>query len=277
MQMKPVEPIVVVDRFPPLHYHLMQLLARLRPEDWERPAVGAWTVRDIAAHLLDSDLRRLSLCRDAYRPPSSPGDDLIGFLEGLNADWVKAAERLGPRVLVELLAWSAPQVHAWFASLDPHAEAAFAVSWAEDRSEVWMDTAREYVEKWHHQEQVREAVGALRLDGYEWIQPVVDCCLRVLPRAYERTPADDGTTVSARVTGVGGGDWTLLREGGGWKLFVGRDHKARAGFSIDARDAWKLLTKGLTPEEGRARSTVFGSDELTRPFFHALAIVGRRD
>ena len=41
-------------------------------DDWDRPtACALWSVRDIAAHLLDDDLRRLSFHRDGQPPPAA--------------------------------------------------------------------------------------------------------------------------------------------------------------------------------------------------------------
>ena len=65
-----MKPIETVDLFLPLQHELTSLLRSLAPEDWQRPTVaGAWRVKDIVTHLLDSDLRRLSLNRDGYIPP----------------------------------------------------------------------------------------------------------------------------------------------------------------------------------------------------------------
>ncbi len=63
--MKSLEPILVAGLFRELHGHLLDLLRSLSPEDWRRPTVcSAWSVKDIASHLLDGDLRRLSAGRD---------------------------------------------------------------------------------------------------------------------------------------------------------------------------------------------------------------------
>ncbi len=100
--MRPVEPLLVADLFPDLHAEFLGLLRSLAPEDWDRPtAAGAWRVRDIAAHLLDVDIRRLSFHRDRAPlvPPDTPIEsyqDLVAFLNQLNADWVKAARRISP-------------------------------------------------------------------------------------------------------------------------------------------------------------------------------------
>ena len=45
---------------------LIELLASLTLDEWDHPTVAAsWTVRDVAAHLLDTSLRKLSLVRDS--------------------------------------------------------------------------------------------------------------------------------------------------------------------------------------------------------------------
>ena len=102
--------------------------------------------------------------RQAESPATRNADDykdLVAFINQLNASWVAAAKRLSPRVLVDLLEWSGPRVAELFASLPPDGPAHFPVAWAgEERSANWMDTGREYTEKWHHQAQIREAVGA---------------------------------------------------------------------------------------------------------------------
>ena len=59
--------ILVSHQFRDLHGHLIELLRSLSPEDWDRPTVcSAWCVKDIASHLFDGDLRRLSIERDGY-------------------------------------------------------------------------------------------------------------------------------------------------------------------------------------------------------------------
>jgi len=69
--LRPLEPLMLVDRFAPLHAELIALLRGLGADDWERPtACALWSVRDITAHLLDDDLRRLSFHRDGQPPPA---------------------------------------------------------------------------------------------------------------------------------------------------------------------------------------------------------------
>src|SRR5690606_9534030 len=94
---------------------LVALLGGLRPEDWMRPTSAVeWSVKDVAAHLLDVDLRRLSAQRDGHIPaPSQPlasNADLVAYLNHLNRTWVDAARRLSTRVLVEELELSSARV-----------------------------------------------------------------------------------------------------------------------------------------------------------------------
>jgi len=86
-------PIDTSPLFRPLLGELVALLRGLRPADWDRPTVaGSWRVRDVAAHVLDGDLRRIAVYRDAHSPPlDAPiksDRDLARFVNGLNASGV---------------------------------------------------------------------------------------------------------------------------------------------------------------------------------------------
>src|SRR4051794_11481629 len=113
--MEALSPVHTANLFLPLHNDLLRLLTGLNPEQWARQTVAKqWAVRDVVAHLLDCDLRVLSLRRDgAQIRPDKPIDSfesLLGFLNGLNADWTRAAQRLSPRVMTDLLGSTGPQV-----------------------------------------------------------------------------------------------------------------------------------------------------------------------
>ena len=88
--MKTRKPILVSHLFRESHGHLLKLLRSLTPEDWHRPTVcSAWCVKDIASHLLDGDLRRLSIQRDGYMPPDAPTgfeshESLVAYLTKLS-------------------------------------------------------------------------------------------------------------------------------------------------------------------------------------------------
>ena len=94
-------------------------------------------------------------------------DDFVAFINDLNDVWVKATRRLSPAVLCDLLGFAGRQVCAYFDSLDPYADGG-PVEWAgPEPAPVWLDLAREYTERWHHQQQIRDAVGKPGSEGTE--------------------------------------------------------------------------------------------------------------
>jgi uncharacterized protein (TIGR03083 family) len=278
--MKPVEPIFVAELFGEIHEELLKLLRSLPDEDWYKPTVaGAWLVRDLAAHLLDSDIRRLSYQRDKAPmvPPEKPIEsyrDLVDFLNQLNTDWVKAAKRISPQLLVEFLSLTGAQVTELFKSLDPFGPALFGVAWAgEQGSHNWFDIAREYTEKWHHQQQIRDAVGAAPLTSRKWLFPVLDTFLRGLPHAYRETAAEVGTRIVFTVTGEAGDQWTLSREAGAWRLYSGGSETPACAVRMDQDTAWRLLTKGLSRDQAAARVEFIGDERLGQPILGMLAVM----
>jgi uncharacterized protein (TIGR03083 family) len=278
--MKSVEPIFVTELFCQIHGELLSLLRNLSGDDWSKPtAARMWTVKDVVAHLLDSDVRRLSYQRDKAPmvQPEAPIEnyrDLVIFLNRLNADWVGAARRISPRLLIEFLEITGAQVCELFMSLDPFAPALFGVAWAgEQESQNWFDVAREYTEKWHHQQQIRDAVGALSLTGRKWLFPVLDTFLRGLPHTYRETQADEGSSVAFIIAGEAGGAWTLKREGVAWSLYTGEGEGAVCEVRMDQDAAWRLLTKGLSQEEAAARIEIIGDDCLGKPILGMLAVM----
>jgi uncharacterized protein (TIGR03083 family) len=264
--------------FRPLHRELIALLRNLSPEDWNQPTICKdWAVRDIAAHLLDGDLRRLSITRDHHAlapPPIESYTDLVTWLNQLNADWVAAMRRLSPRMLCDLLELSGTQSSDYFESTDLEADAPFPVAWAgEQKSLMWFDVAREYTERWHHQQQIRDAVQAEPLTLREWLTPVLDTFLRALPYSYRNAEAEVGTAVVIAITGHAGGMWTLLREQS-WSLYYGETEHATTRIALSSDIAWRLFTKGLPGEQAKAQSAILGNAALAEPFFQTIAIMG---
>jgi len=275
----PMTPVFLVDLFPGLHAELMTLLRGLTPDDWVRPtACALWSVKDLAAHLLDGSVRRLSFGRDGLPAtpdaPVSSYADLVGYLNRLNAEWTAAARRLSPRVLIELLDFTSGPVHAFFRSLDPHAPALFPVAWAgEEASQNWFDIGREYTERWLHQQQIREAVGAAGLTARRWLHPTLDIFVRALPLAYQGVNAPAGRSVRIAIEGEAGGVWTLVRGAEGWLIFAGWEADPAATVSLDQGAAWRLFSKGLDPESARRSLRIEGDPRLGEPVLGTLAVM----
>jgi uncharacterized protein (TIGR03083 family) len=277
--LRPLEPLLLVERLAPLHAELIALLRGLGPGDWHRPtACALWSVRDITAHLLDDDLRRLSFHRDGQPPPSDAAIDgyasLVAFINRMNAEWVAVARRMSPRVLIELLDVTGPMVVDLFRSIDPHAPAHWAVAWAgETTSEHWFDVGRDYTERWLHQQQIRDAVGAPPLAGREWLHPVLALFVRAVPVAYRTVDRPDGTTVLLAIEGPAGGDWTLRREAGAWRLLAGRHPSPDATVTLSDDTAWRLFSKGLAGGAARSRVRIEGDQALGEVALGALAVM----
>lgn len=276
----PLSPVYTEDLFPGLHAELIALLRGLSDADWERPTVaGSWRVRDVAAHLLDVSLRKLSGQRDGHRfpPPDEPIDGyagLVRWINRMNRDWVQVSGRLSPRLLTGLLEWTGPQLAAFVASVPPHAQAPISVAWAgEERSENWFDNGREYTEHWHHQAQIREAVGAPPLDARRWLHPVIDLAIRALPVAFRGVEAAEGSALVLEVTGDAGGFWSLLRRGSGWELWRGEAAPAATRVRLDADAAWRLLFNALPPGQARQRLEVEGEPALIEPLLAARGVM----
>ena len=277
--MKPVGPVNLVHLFPGLHRELMSVLRRLEPGDWSGPtACSLWSVKDIVAHLLDSCLRRLSFGRDRLdaspKRPIASHADLVGYLNDLNAEWVAATRRVSPRVLMDFMDLADPQLQAYFESLDPDDPAVFGVAWAgEDRSLNWFDIGREYTERWLHQQQIREAVGAPGLNARPWLYPVLDIFVRALPFTYKQVEAPSGASVELTITGNAGGVWTLARGPDRWILYTGSAPGAAARVSLDQETAWKLFSKSLSAERAARDIRIEGDLRLGQPILGALAVM----
>lgn len=272
-------PIYTMELFAPTREALVGLLDSLSPDEWHAPTiVPGWNVKDIAGHLLKGELGILSRRRDGYSMPgvSIQGwDDLVVLINALNRTCVEAARMLSPRVICDLLRWSAPQAEEYFASLDPHA-AGVPVDWVSpELAPHWLDQAREYTERWHHQQQIRDAVGKPGLKEARYLAPVLDAFVRALPRTFSSVKGRLGKQVKLTITGEAGGTWCLLREESSeWHLYLGAGDSPTTEVSIDQDDAWRLFTKGLKPEEARQRAQITGDSALAAKVFDTISIIG---
>jgi uncharacterized protein (TIGR03083 family) len=289
----PPGPLLTAHLFPALDGRLLDLLRSLAPDDWERQTIAPrWTVKDVAAHLLDTQLRRLSFGRDGYTPSPPPviasGGDLVSFIDRLNAEGVTVYRRLSPAVLIAWMAQTSREAASYYASLDPYAPARIGVSWAgEPVSANWFDVARELTERWHHQQQIRLALaepatgahnpGAARslraIMTPELYHPVLDCFMRALPFHYRSLSAPPGTAVRIHVSGDCGGDWHLYR-GDAWMLASEPAGTIVSTVSIPQDIAWRVFTKGIARDEAREHVRVTGEAALGEHVLDMLAIVG---
>jgi hypothetical protein len=286
----PLTPTYTAELLAPLHDELVGLLRGLGPSHWELPTVaGSWRVRDVVAHLLGGDLGRLSAYRDGYTPvregPVESYDDLLALINEQNAAWVLACRRFSSRVLLELIEETGARAAALMMALPPHERAIWAVAWAGEReSEQWLDTGREYTERWHHQMQIRDAVSSATGDRAlyaallepHWLVPLLDLSVRALPRAYAEHKAPHDTTLSLIVADDAAytiGSWSLRRDASAWRLFQGATPDATTTVRLTADDAWRLFYNALPSEKARSRAIITGDQELAAPLFSVRSVM----
>jgi uncharacterized protein (TIGR03083 family) len=239
----------------------------LRPEQWNLPTTaGEWRVRDVVAHLLDADMRRLSFHRDGLPPLAGPfagPADLLAFLNQLNAEWISATRRLSPAMLLELTERFGSEAARFLARLPPHEPAFWPVAWAgADGMENWMDVGRQYTESWHHQQQIRDAVGARQLNESQWLAPLLSLGVRSIPPALGKISRSEGACVSIRITGSAPSQWSVLRAHDQWELFEGEPAAApAASLCLDAETAARLWFSARRPQT-RERSIACQGDRV---------------
>jgi uncharacterized protein (TIGR03083 family) len=258
---------------------LIDLLRSLSAAEWDLQTIApSWSVRDVAAHLLDTALRKLSMVRDSccveqfeIRSPQ----DVIAMVNRLNREGVTVYRRLSPTVLIGLMQSACDQSARFHESLDPFAPAGFPVSLAgEETSPNWFDTARELTERWHHQQQIRLATNRPGLMEPDVYRPVLDCFARGLPYLYRDVDAAAGTTLLLDIPGESGGKWFLCRRSTGWE-FVDRDVANPASrVIIPPALAWRLFTKGIDRKSARREVQIEGDHVLGERLLQLTAIIG---
>ncbi|MGG9960520.1 maleylpyruvate isomerase N-terminal domain-containing protein [Ferruginibacter sp. SUN106] len=260
-------PLQTLHLFPALDKALIDLLQSLTAEEWQLPTIAKlWTVKDIASHLLDGNLRTISYYRDNYLEAVGNINsyaDLVVYLNQLNMSWTNATKRLSPQVLIELLASTAKEYIEQLQKLDPFETATFSVAWAgQEKSANWFHIAREYTEKFIHQQQIREAVGRQAILTKELFYPFIDTFMYALPHTYRNVEAVTGTVIQIKILTDIGGEWNIEKTGSGWELKKNITSTPVAIVNITPEIAWKLFSKGITPEEALKKITINGHEKL---------------
>jgi uncharacterized protein (TIGR03083 family) len=271
------QPIIIADLFPEILDALLDLLAGLSDDQWDAPTIcPGWSVKDLAGHLLGDDVGMLARRRDGYRRSNivfASWDDLVVFINRQNAEWVETARQLSPRLLCDMLRLTGAQVLAFFQSLDPYALGG-PVDWVgPDPAPVWLDLAREYTERWHHQQQIRDALGKPGLTEPRYLAPALDAFVRALPHTYRNVDAAEQTLVALTITGAAGGTWVLLREQAAWQLYLGIARAPDAQVTLDQDTAWRLFTKGISEATAHAQAVLTGDLRLAAPMLKVLSVI----
>jgi uncharacterized protein (TIGR03083 family) len=214
---------------------LLELLESLNVDDWQRPTeCPAYDVKGVATHVLGDDLSLLSRQRDAapngllLLAEELPGTDFRTLLDTFNDRWVATARFLSPGMVIDLLRDSGEHTAAFYETVDLAApcEPVFFFGSNGEVSPYWQAIARELVERWVHQSQIRRAIGLPSLADEQIVRTGVD----VVAAAARADASQDG------------GVWSI--------------GSARLG---DLQQTADLLTRAHTADEVRALVT--GPDE----------------
>lgn len=182
-----MKPIETLHLFEDLNQELIYFLADLTPAEWLTASpVSGRTVKDLASHIIDGSMRRISMQRDHHFDSEGTNpknlDELIQHIQAINQQWIVATRRLSPRILIDMLKKYEQEVYQLYCMLKMEDDAIFSVAWAhQDVSPNWFDVARDYTEKWHHQMQMRMAVGKPLLMSERFVLPVYETFLSALP------------------------------------------------------------------------------------------------
>jgi len=276
---EPLQPIFTANLFPKLEAKLIELLRSLTPDEWEKQTLAPkWKVKDVAAHLLDTQVRKLAAARHGYKPENSKKlspEKLVMLIDHLNAEGVRAYSQLSPDELISWMESASRDSAKYHRLIDPFARAMFPVSWAgEEESLNWFDTAREFTERWHHQQQIRVAVSKPGILTREFYFPVLDCFLRALPHTYREVPARPGTLAQFNIAGECGGSWYLFRDGDTWNLVTAARGEKISETTIPQEIAWRIFTKGIARDAALAQLHVTGDTEIGLHILGMVSIVG---
>ena len=281
-RIRPLGPIDVLHLFAGERAALLDLLNDLSAAEWAAPTVCAgWSVKDVALHLLGDDVGRLSWGRDGYTNPAFGGPDLdlaswsglVAAIDRQNATWVEGTRRISGPLLVELLRFTGEATEAYFRSLDL-AAIGMPVDWAgSGPAPVWLDVAREYTERWVHQQHIRDAVGRPGLKERRWFGPVLEAFVLGLRRALRDTAVPTGTAVRLVVSGDAGGEWVALRSGDGWLIGTAPDLAVSASVDLPQEIGWRLFTKGIDQAQARRSAKIVGDPVLAARVLETVSIL----
>jgi hypothetical protein len=138
---------------------------------------------------------------------------------------------------------------------------------------MWLDSAREYTERWLHQQQIRDAVNKPGLKEKRFFHPVLDAFVRALPHTYKDIPVADTAVIQLVVTGEAGDAWYLVGEANRWSLYTFVELQPSAIVTMDQETCWRLFTKGMSKDQAKANTTIEGDQKLGEKILDTVSII----
>ena len=257
---------------------LLDMLAAMGETDWHKPTpCPEWTVLGLCCHLLGDDLGLLSRHRDHHHGTPPPGGssevEFVEWLDTLQVEWVRATRRLSPRLVVDLLGWSGPQLVDVFKAQDPRARTAL-VTWAGPALvPAWLDQVREVSEYWIHRQQLRQALGLHPDLRPDLLDPILGGLRWAYPFRLAGIGARPGDTVTIAVVGPVTATWYLVYAEIGWDFAPEPGRRIVASVSMTSDEAWRMLTNNLAAPD-QARIPMSGEEPILAVIRSTRAIIG---
>lgn len=272
-------PVETAHLFPILNGLLVELLQSLSPEDWDKPTIAKkWTVKDIAAHLLDGNIRSISTLRDGYleaKPETVDSyETLLGWLNWRNHLFTDMAKRISPPLLISLLETTGNQLAAFIPTLNPFDQAVFSVAWAgEETSLNWFHIAREYTEFFLHQQQIRHAVNKPGLITPQLFYPFIDTFMYGMPHALRHLEAPLDSRITIKVNTEAGGEWHFAQQANGWQRLKESHGQADCTVTMEPDTAWQLFSKGISPQQALPLVQITGNASFGHSVMGMVAVM----
>ncbi len=239
--------------FPRERAELLDVLRSLSPAEWQlRTMCPGWSIHDVTLHLLNGDLRFIAGRRDGYQSPHGPRvqppygrAEVTALVDEINNRWIAGARWMSPRQVVDRLERSGIEYAETMAAIDMDAPG-IPVDWIQPGpAPAWMDVAREFTERWIHQQQIRDSAGRPLLDDRWALYPVFDTFMLALPNALGKVDAPVSANVHLTIRGEAGCTWIVRRAEDGWRFGSDRGSTPFASVAMDQDTAWRLYTKGI--------------------------------
>lgn len=257
---------------------LLALLGTFDESDWHKPSpCPGWTVLGLCCHILGDDLSALARFRDQHHGTIPPEDlsevAFIEWIDLLQVEWVQAARRLSPRLVIDLLAWTEPQLIELLKAQDPRSPTGH-VSWAgQGPVPVWLEQVRELSEYWIHRQQLLQALGQVSDLRVDLAEPVLSGLRWAFPYRLNQIRASDGDTVSIEISGPVQATWHVVFEARSWSFHHRPGRSCVANLSLNTDQAWRLLTNNLSPID-QATIRLKGDPQIVEVLRRTRAIIG---
>ena len=149
-------------------------------------------------------------------PVDKPLEKIIVELDHRNHTQVEASEVWSHKLCLDLVSWLGPRTEFHLRMLPPNGPA-WVVSWAMAGAPApgWLDVARELVERWVHQQQIRLATDRPTLTDPHLARLVLDTMMRALPATFQGVDAPAGTEVHVVAGEPVDRHWAVASDGDG--------------------------------------------------------------